>query len=282
MKLNRSFLELNLAIIFLSTSGVFGRLIDMPPTLIIWWRCALAVILMGIYVKVTRRDLKIKEKGHKGVIFWSSFLLASHWVTYFYSLSLSNIAIAMLTLHTYPAMTALLEPIFLKTKFRLYHLGLAAMVLVGVFILIPADGGSDNLGLAIIFGLVSALSYALRNIFTRKVIPSYDGSVMMFFQLAVMTILLLPILYFESPASITTEWPYVGLLAIVTTCLGHTLFVHNLKKYEAVTISLLTSIVPVYGILWGVIFLAEVPSLMTVLGGVIILAAFLIESRRVS
>ena len=282
MKLNRSFLELNLAIIFLSTSGVFGRLIDMAPTLIIWWRCAIAVVLMGIYVKLTRRNLKIKEKGHRSVVFWSAFLLAAHWVTYFYSLSLSNIAIAMLTLHTYPAMTALLEPIFLKTRFRLYHLGLAAMVLVGVFILIPSDGGSDNLGLAVIFGLVSALSYALRNIFTRKVIPSYDGSVMMFFQLVIMTILLLPILYFESPTSISTEWPFVVLLAIVTTCLGHTLFVHNLKKYEAVTISLLTSIVPVYGILWGVIFLSEVPSLMTVVGGVIILAAFLIESRRVS
>ncbi|NNE26457.1 MAG: DMT family transporter [Saprospiraceae bacterium] len=281
MKLNRSFLELNLAIIFLSTSGVLGRLIDMAPTLIIWWRCAIAVVLMGIYIKLTSRNLRIKEKGHKRVIFWSAFLLAAHWISYFYALSLSNIAIAMLTLHTYPAMTALLEPIFLKTKFRLYHLGLSVMVLVGVFILIPADGGSENLGLAIICGCVSALAYALRNIFTRKVIPSYDGSVMMFFQLVVMTVLLLPILYFEPPASITTEWPFVGLLAIVTTCLGHTLFVHNLKKYEAVTISLLTSIVPVYGILWGVIFLSEIPSLMTVLGGIIILSAFLIESRRV-
>ena len=76
------------------------------------------------------------------------------------------------------------------------------------------------------------------------------------------------------------DWPYILGVAILTTCLGHTLFVQNLKNYTASTISLLVSIVPVYGIIWGVIFLNEIPGFNVVLGGAIILAAFVIESRR--
>ena len=280
MKTNKAFIELNLALIFLSTSGVLGRLIDMAPTLIIWWRCAFAVIIMYGFVKINSLDLKVHHKGDYFTIILSAILLAAHWVSYFYSLALSNIAIAMLTLHTFPAMTALLEPVILKTKFKLYHLLLAFMIVLGVYIMLPPEGQSEKIIPAIIFGLVSALAYALRNIYTRKIIARYNGSSMMFFQLVIMTIILLPILFTESTTSIKTEWPFVASLALITTCLGHTLFVRNLKTYNATTISLLSSIVPIYGILWGIIFLSEYPSTRTIIGGTIILVAFIIESKK--
>lgn len=282
MKNTRSFIELNLSILFLSTSGVLGRLIEMTPTLIIWWRCALATVLMFLFVRIVSLDCRVRQRSHYPIIFLSSFLLAAHWVTYFYSLSLSNIAVAMITLHTYPAMTALLEPLILKTRFQWYHLLLALLIVLGVYIMVPPGEVGNQLSLAFMFGLLSALTYALRNIYTRKIIPDYNGSVMMLFQLAVMTVILLPFLFLESTAAIKTEWPYVALLALFTTCFGHTLFVRNLKSYNTTTISLLTSIVPVYGILWGVVFLTEIPSVRMVVGGILVLIAFVIESRRSS
>ena len=280
MKINRSFLELNLAIIFLSTSGVLGRPILMTPTLTIWWRCAIAMVVMLGFAKWMKYDLKIRERSHYRIIFLSSFLLAVHWVSYFYSLSLSNIAIALITLHTFPTMTAILEPIILKTKFRLYHIGLSLMIIIGLYIIVPKSEAGQHIIPGIIAGLISALTYALRNIYTRKVIADYNGSVMMLFQLIIMTVLLTPFLITESNATFHIDWPFLLGVAIITTCFGHTLFVKNLKNYTASTISLLVSIVPIYGILWGVIFLDEIPGMNVILGGMIILAAFVIESRR--
>ncbi|MBT8188910.1 MAG: DMT family transporter, partial [Bacteroidia bacterium] len=228
MKINRSFLELNLAIIFLSTSGVFGRPILMTPTLTIWWRCAIAMTIMLGFVKWMKYDLKIKRRSHYSIIFISSFLLAAHWVSYFYSLSLSNIAIALITLHTFPAMTAILEPIILKTKFKLYHIGLSLMIIAGLYIILPKGEENQHIIPGIIAGLISALTYALRNIYTRKVITDYNGSVMMLYQLIIMTILLVPFLFIESNATFHIDWPYILGVAILTTCLGHTLFVQNL------------------------------------------------------
>jgi len=43
--------------------------------------------------------------------------MGGHWITYFYALKLSNVAIGMLSLFAYPIFTALLEPFFIKVKF---------------------------------------------------------------------------------------------------------------------------------------------------------------------
>ena len=54
--------------------------------------------------------------------------MGTHWVTYFYALQWSNVAIGMLSLFTYPVITALLEPLFFNTRFQLRHLILGALL----------------------------------------------------------------------------------------------------------------------------------------------------------
>lgn len=278
MKINKHFLELNLAVVCISTSGILGRLVTMAPEVTIFWRCILALLLIGSFIAFAKISIKIKSKKDLYLIFAGGFLMAVHWVSYFYSLSLANIAVAILTLHSFPAFTAILEPLILKTKFRAYHFLLAGLVILGVWIILPSHDLGNHTVLATVFGLISGLAYALRNIFTRKVIQKYHGSSMMFFQLIIMSILLLPFVFIHDSQKLLTEWPYVGLLALVTTAIGHTLFVKNLKHYSAITVSLISSIVPVYGILWGVFFLDEIPQSKTLIGGGLILMSFIIES----
>lgn len=171
MKINRYFLELNLAVLCISTSGIFGRLVTLSPEVAIFWRCLFAALILGLFIKVVKYDTKIKSKGDLRTIILGGALMGLHWVTYFYALALSNIAIAILTLHAFPAMTAILEPLILKTKFRLYHLILAFLVIMGVWIILPSTDLSNNIVIACGFGLFSALTYALRNIYTRKIVP---------------------------------------------------------------------------------------------------------------
>ena len=44
--------------------------------------------------------------------------MGTHWIIYFISLKLSNVAIGMLSVFTYPVITAFLEPILLGNKFK--------------------------------------------------------------------------------------------------------------------------------------------------------------------
>ena len=250
----------------------------MAPEVTIFWRCLFSALVLGAYVYLKKLDITLFSKHDLLTIIWGGLLMAFHWVTYFYSLSLASVAIAILTLHTFPAMTTILEPILLKTKFRAYHVILALLIFIGIYIIIPEINLDNSIFLAVLFGLVSALTYALRNIYTRKVMPRYNGTSMMFFQLIIMTIVLAPFLLFKDTTGFVNDMPALLGLVILTTCLGHTLLVINLKNYSAVTISLLSSIIPIYGILWPYLFLGEVPRVSTIIGGLFILASFSIEA----
>ncbi len=273
-----NFLVLNFGLLMISTSGVLGRTLQMAPELSIFYRCVLSAILLGTFIAIKKYGLGIKEEGHKKYILIGGILMAIHWITYFYALSLSTIAIAILTLHMFPAMTAILEPLLLGTKFKVYHLALATLVIIGIYIISPPIDLSNNIFKAVLFGTLSALTYALRNIYTRKIMKHYNGSVMMFYQLCIMMVLLLPYLFLKSSQPlITHDWPFIIGLAVLTTCLGHTLLVQSLKNYSAVTISLMSSIIPIYGVFLGYIFLAEMPAKSTLIGGTFILTSFVIE-----
>lgn len=278
MKISKEFLYLNLGVLLISTSGIFGRLVTLQPELVIFYRCLVAAFLLFGVIKWFKEGIKVKSKDHYKYILIGGVMMAVHWVTYFYSLSLSSIAIAMLTLHTFPAMTSILEPLILKTPFKAFHLLLALLVVLGVWVILPSADFGDKIVLATAMGLVSALAYALRNIFTKKVITHYHGSVMMYYQMVIMAVILTPFLGMYDSGPLTKDWPYIVALALFTTVIGHTLLVQSLKHFSAVSVSLISSIIPLYGILSGLIFLNEKPSINTLLGGTLIMASFIVES----
>ncbi len=273
-------LELNFAMVLMSTSGALGRYIVMPPPVTIWWRCFLAALFLGLFCWFWKVKFTIHSQRDAVPIFISAILLGGHWITYFFSLQYSSVAIGMLSLFTYPAMTAFLEPLILKTKFRLSHVFLAILVLTGIYFLAPEFNLQDGNSLGIVFGLLSALLYALRNILLKKRTQKYSGSTLMLFQLIVITVILSPALLIYSSNDFVSQWPAVATLALVTTAIGHTLFVMSFKHFSVSTASIISSSQPIYGIILGVIFLNEIPGWSTILGGSLILMSVVIESIR--
>ena len=258
---------------------MLGKYIDLPPMVTIGIRAAGAVVLLGVFIAWRKLSFKL-EKQDVFVILASGVLMGGHWVTYFYSLQLSNVAIGMLSLFTYPVMTSLLEPIVLNTKFSKVHLLLGLLVLLGIYFLAPEFNTENDYFVAILFGLVSALCFALRNIIVKAKITAYNGSVVMWYQVLVITILLIPGYFLFDADNIVSQLPYIGILALVTTAIGHTLFLFSFKHFSVTTASLMGSVQPIYGIILGVIFLNEVPGWRTVVGGALILISVAVESLR--
>jgi len=274
-----SILEINLAMLFISTSGLLGRYIDLPPAVTIGLRAIGAVLLLGIFIQFKKLSFTLARKDMT-IIILSGVLMGMHWVTYFYALQLSNVAIGMLSLFTYPVMTSFLEPIFLKTKFSKMHVLLGLLVLLGVYFLAPEFNTDNNDFLAILVGLFSALCYAIRNLLVKTKITSYNGSVVMWYQVLVIAIMLIPAYFLFDTDGFAQELPYIGILALVTTALGHTLFLVSFRYFSVTTASLMSSAQPIYGILLGMLFLNEIPNTRTIIGGALILMSVLIESRR--
>lgn len=273
-------IQLSLATLFISTSGALGKHIDMPTPVVIWWRSILGALFLFTFCRYKKFDLKIYSKKDASSIIISALLMGGHWIFYFYALKLSNVAIGMLSLFTYPIITALLEPFFIKIKFEPIYILLSLMVLFGIYILAPEFNLESTHVQGVLFGLLSAICYALRNIMSKKLVGRYNGTHIMFYQVSVLTLVLLPTLFFMDTSNVTTQFPYIITLALITTAVGHTMLVNSLKHFSVSTASIISSIQPIFGIIIAFLFLNEIPTLNTFFGGSLILATVIIESVR--
>lgn len=273
-------LLLTLATLFISTSGTLGKFIDLAVPVIIWWRSALAAIFLLVFCVYKGINLKILNGKDRWTFFIAALLMGAHWVTYFYALKLSNVAIGMLSIFTFPVIIALLEPLFSKVKFDPIHLVLGIMVLLGIYILAPEFDLESHQLQGILLGLLSALCYALRILILKGQVAKYNGTTLMFYQVCIIAIVLAPVLIFMDTSNIATQYPYVILLALLTTAIGHTMFIKSLKYFKASTASIIGSGQPVFGIIIAFFFLNEIPTIHTFVGGSLILATVVIESIR--
>ena len=114
----------------------------------------------------------------------------------------------------------------------------------------------------------------------KQYVTTYHGSHLMFYQLLIMGIMLSPVLIFLDSSNITTQYPYVIILALVTTALGHTLFIQSLNHFKVSTASIIGSTQPIFGIIIAYYFLNEIPTWNTFFGGLLILSTVIIESLR--
>ena len=271
---------LNLGMLFISTSGILGRYIALPPPISIWFRSLIALIILLLYSRYKKFSLKIEWEKHGLAVCWSGFLLALHWITYFFALQLSNVAIGMLSLFTYPIITVFLEPFFIPVKLQKRHLLLGFLIMIGIYILVPDFDIKNNATQGLLIGLFSAFTYSLRNLIIKKHNNMGNSSIQMIYQLAVIVILLTPVHWVYPDIDISSEWPYLIILGTITTALGHTLFLSSFSHFKISTASIISSIQPIFGVLLGALFLSEIPDLKSMLGGILILVTVVIESRK--
>ena len=152
--------------------------------------------------------------------------------------------------------------------------------MVAIFFLAPSFDIADGNTKGVIFGIISSIGYALRNLIIKKQVGRYQSSMLMFYQLGTLSILLVPFLFVFENISMLNQWESIVTLALFTTAVGHTLFVMSFKFFSVSTASIISSLQPVYGIFLAYILLDEIPEGKTIIGGVIILATVVFASLR--
>ncbi len=277
---SRQLLALNLGTLLLSTSGILGKLITLSASHTILLRCAIAFTVLFALNWFTRYNQRVNWLRHGRFFVASGVLLAFHWVSYFYAIHISTVAVAFISLFTFPVMTTLLEPLFFKTRLSWRSLANAGLVFSGIVLLVPAFDLQTSLTAGALAGLGSALLFALRNLMNKQYIGIYPARTMMTWQLLVAGLVLLPSLLLQPLQLSAGNAGYLLLLGVVTTAAGQTLFVNSFKHFATSTASIITSAQPVYGIALAVIFTGEELNWRTLAGGAVILGSVVFENLR--
>jgi drug/metabolite transporter (DMT)-like permease len=277
----QSLLELNAAVLLWAGTALFAKWIPLPAFQITALRSVVAAGALLLVLRWQGGDLAPGGRRDFGLLIAGGLAMAAHWVTYFEAIQVSTVAIGILSLHTYPVMTALAEPLLFKERLRPLDVALALLVLVGVAVLVPDFSLASNITRGVLIGVLSAACFTGRNLLTRGVVTRHSGTKVTFYQLAASAVALLPVaLIWGEPLTPRTAGQ-LALLGLLFTALPHTLYTRSLQHLKARSVGVIATLLPIYGAISAAVLLGEIPSVRTVVGGGIILAAVSLETWRV-
>ncbi len=267
----KSLIEIHIAVFVFGLAGLFGKLLSLPSTIIVLGRVLFASISLLVIIFYFKEKLKLKSKKDYFYLILSGIVLVIHWVSFFQSIQVSTVAIGLLTFSTFPVFVTFMEPFFFKEKLKLIDALIAAITLIGVALVIPKFDISNNATLGVIWGVVSGFTFAILSILNRKYVKDYSSLVIAFYQDATATIVLIPFLFTTAVSFAPKDILLLIFLGVVFTGISHSLFIKGLTHIKAQTASIITSLEPVYGIIFAIFIVSEIPTLRVIIGGIIIL-----------
>jgi len=275
LKKRKSLLEIHMATLLFGLAGLFGKWIPLSPFLIVLGRVFFASLTLGLFLWATKQSLRPICRRNGALLVLLGAILAGHWVAFFRSIQVSSVAVGLLSYASFPAFTVLLEPLFSRERLDRRNLFFAALCLVGVFLIIPRFDLGDRVYQGVLWGLVSGLSFAVLTLFNRRLAQDHSSLTIAFFEDLFATIFVLPCLIALPLRLSSNDLVLLIVLGVLCTAVSHSLFIQGMQRVRAQTASIISSLEPVYGIVFALILLGEVPAVRTLVGGAIILTAAL-------
>jgi len=193
-------------------------------------------------------------------------------------MQVSSIAVGVIALYTFPVISVFLEPLFHGETPYVKDILSALTVLFGIYLLVPEFSINNETTQGILWGVLSALFFSLRNIVQGHYFKGYTARHSLFYQTLVTFCVLLPFSYAAIPEVTEVQWIQLLVLGIFFTALPHTLFAFSLLNLKAKTVSLIACVQVVYATIFAALLLNEWPQLSTVFGGLIVVSAAMYES----
>ncbi len=270
-------IALLVSIVAVSTASILIRMSGAPPLAIATYRLAFAtLILLPFY---------IRSGGHKRLAASSSrdiltlaavgVVLAIHFGSWITSLGLTSVASSVLFVHVDPIFVAVVSHFYLGERIGRGTLRGIALAFVGAAAIAFSDAGVSGSSLfGDLLAMIGAIMLGLYILAGRRLRQSLDlvSYVTPVYASSAITLAL------ASLATGTSLWPYPRselllflAIAIVPMIFGHTVYNWTLKWLSAplVSISLLGE--PVGATILAYLLLDEVPSVLALSGGVLIL-----------
>lgn len=273
-------LHLHIAIFMFAGTALFAKLVDLPALDITAWRALITVVALGLFFAIRGKSLAFRQRRDMGLMLLIGVIMTVHLISYFHAMQLAGVAIGGASLYVYPVITVFIEPIFSRRSPHLADIACGLLMVIGVLLLVPAFTFDNQVTQGICWGVFSAFFAALRNVMQAHFLRGYRGDFSMFWQCLVIALLCLPQVG-QTPATMPLhEIGLLLLLGTVFTAIPHSLFANCLRYLRAKTVGLIGCLQPVYGIVLAWLVLHEDPTLFTLAGSAIIVAAAAIENLR--
>ena len=255
--------------LFTSMDSVAKHLVqNYPPIQVIWSRYLSQTVVSFILLSPVLYRI-LRTKNFKLQILRSALLFTAT-VCFFTSLKTLKLADVNAIFQVSPIFVTILSVLVLKeTVGHRRWLGVAFGLIGALLIIGP---GTGVFSYAVILPIISALSYAAYVISTRY-LSQDESPLTSFVYTALLGSIAASVLVVPSWTPIESSDLFVFSVFGLLGATGHFLLIHAYRISEASFLAPFNYIGILYGSLWGFYFFNEVPSLITILGGLIIVSS---------
>ena len=262
--MRKAFFQLHTAVFLAGFSGILGRLITLNEALLVWYRLLITVVTLWFLYYLQKKIQRISWNGLLKV-FGVGVIAALHWVTFYASIKIANVSVALVCFSAIGFFTAIMEPVILKQRVNFAEVLLGILTIAGIYLIFHFD---PRFKTGIIIGIISAFLGCLFPIFNRKLLRSMRTETVTLYELTggfLFLSIIIPFYldWFPSDQIVPgwSDFAWLLILSWVCTVIAFNLSMKALQKISAFTVNLTYNLEPLYGILMAFIIFREHQSL---------------------
>lgn len=274
------------AVLAASTSAILIRLSDAPESVMAFYRVTFTILLLLPLAGGARAELAGVSRRDALAAVGAGLALSAHFGTWFVSVNLTTVAASVTLVQTQPLFVAAGAALLLGERVTRVTVGGILVAMAGVATMsaegllgltaAPQPLVGNALALA---GAVAAAAYVLagRSIRQRVSVVPY---VLVVYAVAAAGLLAVALAQGAPLAGYPPrEWVLFVGMAVGPGILGHTLINWALEYVESSVVSVSLVGEPVGSALLAALVLAEIPGLLTVAGGAVVIAGIVVTAR---
>jgi drug/metabolite transporter (DMT)-like permease len=278
----QNYLHLHFLVFIAGFTAILGELISIGSIALVWYRMAMAGILMFLYIKIIKLKITI-DKRTMLKFFAAGVIIALHWITFFEAIKQSNISITLAMFSTGAFFASFIEPLIYKRRIIWYEILFGIIVIIGVFLITQSEIKYLN---GIILGTSSALFSTLFAVINGQFIQKHSATVISFYEfISGVAFLSLFILLFNDGFNATfftlsnPDWLYLFILASICTAYAFIGSVKVMKYISPYTVVLSYNLEPVYGITLALFLFPETETMSPQFyyGAILVLSTVLMD-----
>ena len=277
---NKNILFLHIAVMLFGLSGVVAQFVEVPAVMVALGRVVCSSLLLFLIAAVKKDTLKLNSGKDYRLIVLTGIVMAVHWTTFFQSIQVSSVAIGTITFSTFPLFLTFIEPFVFREKLKKQSVFTAVILFAGVLITIPEFSMENNTTVGIIWGMLCSFTYAVMTLANRYFSARYKGRIICLYEQGTAAVVLLPALFIVKTSWRAQDIAGVAFVGFICTAFAYSLYVSAQKNVRAQTAGIISGMETVYGIIYALLFLGEIPSGRELVGGAVILGVAMYSSLK--
>ena len=246
-------------VLILGFTGIFGKLISLNTIELVWYRMLIAFITLFTFLAFKKELTKIKKKDFFGLLFVGS-LVAVHWFFFFESIKVSNVSVAVVCLSTASFFSAMIEPLFLNRKPKLYEYILGIVVFVTLFLMLEAE---TKYTMGYVYGIIASFLGTLFTLYNAKYINRLEASKITMVEMLAGVIIFSILMLINKEIGISNlkininDFVYLFLLGTICTAAVFVWMVEIMKYISPYSLIMAINLEPIYSIVLALIIFSE-------------------------